>query len=361
MSQLRRDMESPDWQVRCAAVGSLAGARLDDKTLPLLFKGLEDPVLHVRDRAAYALAHHLRTKPEPIIFEQAMQASTAVKLSVARAIEHHHYPQAANDLLISMLSDPSPDIQRAAALALPMSEHPQKRSLLLELWRNSPDEKMRTAALVAATYPVEDTCADENLLHYWRDLVQHQPEMLRTPHVLEAAGNLRLREAAPCILPLVRDPELCYLAVEALGSMRYREAVPVLLELLEKDESWVMNREVCEALGKIRAEESVPALARLFQQSHPQTDRDSWDRTLFIVIAMSEIGGDDVFESFVAHLTNKEKRDFALGGLVGMAGKNIGGLKMRFYSWERIQKEWRRWWAENKEQVAERLRTDAGD
>jgi len=354
-------VESPDWQVRCVAVGGLAGARLDDKTLPLLFEGLEDPVLHVRDRAAYVLAHHLRTRPEPIIFTQAAQASTTVKLAVARAIEHHYYPQAANELLIGMLGDPSPDVRRAAVLALPMSEHPEKRKLLIELWRNSPDEKMRTAALWAATYPVGGARADENVLQCWRDLVQHQPELLRDPCLLEAAGDLRLREAAPLAMPLVRDPELCYIAVEALGSIGYREAVPVLLELLEKDESWVMNRAVCEALGSVRAEESGATLARLFEQCHPETDRDSWDRTLFIMAAMIRIGGDEVFEAFVRQLTNKDKRDFALGGLGDMTGASIGGLKMRLYSWEGIQKEWRRWWAENKEKVAERLRAAANE
>jgi len=361
-SRLHRDIDSPDWETRSAAVGNLRSGKLNDTNIPLILRALDDTVPQVRDYAAYVLAHHIRNRTAGNLFEHARHASDSAKIAVAAATQGGHFPDAANDFLIELLGSSSPDVQLAAAKALQGSDDARKRKPLMELWRNSPHEALRVAALVSASYPAKDAREDENLRECWRQLSIDQPHLLRDPYVLQAAGGMRVEETGTHILELVSDAELRYLAIESLGKMRYVDAVPVLLALLEKDGSWVLTRQACSALGRIRAEAAAPVLAMTFVESRPETSRDAWDRTMFVALAMIRIGGDDVFEALVSQITNEHKRSISLACLHEMTGTRlIARDNYWLYTWEGMQERWRRWWIENRERVAERLERQSNE
>jgi len=361
-SRLHRDIDSPDWQTRSAAVGNLRAGKLNDTSVPLILRALDDTVPQVRDYAAYVLAHHVRNGTAGNLYEHARHASDSAKIAVAAATQGRHFPDAANDFLLELLGPSSPDVQLAAAKALQNSGDARKREPLVELWRNSADEALQIAALVSASYPAKDAREDEELRECWRQLAIDQPRLLRDPYVLQAAGGMRVEETGTHILELVTEPELRYLAIESLGRMRHADAVPVLLTLLDEDESWVLTRQACEALGRIRSPEAAPVLARMFVESRPETNRDAWDRTMFIALAMIKIGGDEVFEALVSQITNEHKRSLSLACLHEMTGTRlIARDNYWLYTWEGMQERWRRWWSENREKVAERLDARAND
>ncbi|HUS59312.1 MAG TPA: HEAT repeat domain-containing protein, partial [Planctomycetota bacterium] len=256
----------------------------------------------------------------------------------------------------NMLSEESAAIRLAAAKALKASKSPDKRPLLLRVWKQDADERVRLAALISAGYPAKDARNDDSLLQAWRELLHGRPDLLRQPAFSRAAGDLRIAQAAVLLLPLTEDPELRYIAIESLGKIRCAEAVGLLLETLARNESWVMNRQVCRSLGQIREPASAPALAQIFRECKPETDRDSWDRMVFVTLAMVKIGGDDIFDAFAAHITDPKKREFALYGLHRMTGAQPVWVEHYWlYTWKGIEQQWRTWWAENKDAVAKRL------
>jgi len=360
VSRLRRDLSSPEWQVRCAAAGRLQNVSVDQDTTPLLFMAMSDPSPRVRSRAGRALAAFLDGPTAAAVCDRARRAPDAVKLEVIQALAEPKTPDAATPFLSEMLADPSPDIRLAAARAFRGSHDAKKLAPLLGAWKREPQEKIRVAALVAACCPADSARKNTELIRCYTEMIEHGSTMLRNPGILRAAGDLRIRAAEPHLLAVISDPELRYVAIESLGEVRSQKAVPALLELLERNDSWVMNRQVCAALGRIRSHEAARRLAGYFVGSKPERDRDSWDRTLFITVAMSKIGGDEVFEAFASQITEKAKRDFALYGLRTMTGTRVVRRRNYWmYTWKGIQILWRKWWKEHKGEVAEKLDKEA--
>ena len=366
LSGIHRDLQSPEWQVRYLAAEQLGDASPNDESIGLLFHALEDPAPRVRQRAADSLVRFLETSGDGIL-ERAAAEPDAVKLVVLGALNSSQEAGRSARVvqvepLLAMLGSPSADVRLAAAKFLRPCPHPAKRPPLLSAWSNDPDQRVRTAALVAASHPAKAAREDDELVGTCAKLLDIHPELVRDPDILLTLGYLRIRQAAPRVIELVADPELKYLAVESLGLMRATEAVPLLLDLLEKNESWVMNREVCTALGRIRSEAAVPVLAEIFVNSAPDADRDSWDRTLFAVNAMAKIGGDQVFEAFVSQITSKERRDFALYGLHKMTDvRLIKRENYWMYTWEGIAERWRAWWERNSTIMAAKLAKEAAE
>jgi len=360
LRSLRRDLASPEWQVRYSAATKLQQLSLKADTIDLLFTAMDDPAPRVREQAGRALGALLRESDAAAVCDRARGASDTVKRAVIEALARAQTPEAATPFLTEMLAHPSPDIRLAAARALRRSADTAKVEKLLSVWKHEPDEKIRIAALVSASYPTEPARKNEALLSCYKDIIRRTPAMLRNPQILRAVGDLRVGEAEPHLLNLIDDTELRYIAIEALGMIRSHKAAPALLRLLERDESWVMNRQVCAALGRIRAPRTGRILAEYFVHSKPQHDRDQWDRTLFITTAMAKIGGDEVFEAFASQITDKNRRDFALFGLHTMTGTRVVRRENRWmYTWEGIERLWRKWWQKHKHQVAQKLQKEA--
>jgi len=356
LPEIEQAMKSPEWQVRYVAVGGLKDYPTDKEAADLLIKALDDPSPRVRDSASDTLAHFIERRSEKVVLEHVRSGSDNARLAAIAALEKSGAPPAATSFLTAMLTSQPAPIRLAAARALRESPDPAKRAPLLAIWSSPADEPLRIAALVSASYPAKDARSDVQVIRCYHDILRDQPDLLNNPKLLQAVGDLRIIEAYPQVLRRVADPELKFLAVDSLGKMRSKEAASVLTDLLLRNESWVMNRHVCRALGRIRPEGTGPLLARCFRECHPEVDRDSWDRTLFVTIAMLKIGGDDVFEAFASHITDDLKRNFALFGLHNMTGTTIIWPENEWlYSWERIQSMWRKWWPKNKQKVAERL------
>ena len=360
LKSVKQELQSPEWQVRRLAVGKLADYRGNDEAAALLLKAMDDPVPRVREGASDALAQLTDGTPNVALLDLASNASDNTKLALIAALDKSGPQQAATPFLTSLLLNQPAAIRLAAAKALHTSADPAKRPPLLAIWTRNEAEELRIAALVSASYPATDARKDPNVIREYREIAGQQPDLMRNPKILAALGDLRIAEAGPRLLQLMADPELKYLAVESLGKMRCTEAVPGLLDLLLKNESWVMNRQVCHAIGRIRPKDAAGTLVRLFLESKPDVDRDSWDRTLFITLAMMKIGGDDVFEAFASQLTSDTHRDFALLGLHRMTGARVVWRENEWlYSWEQIQRFWRVWWTDNKEKVAAKLEKNA--
>ena|GEM_PF-2758839 len=357
---LQRDLASPEWEVRYSAATKLQELSLNKDTIGLLFTAMDDPAPRVRHRAARTLARLLSDSSAAAVCDRASGASDTVKRAVIEGVARAQTPEEATPFLTEMCTDPTRDIRLAAARALRGSTDAAKVEKLLGVWQHETDEEIRTAALVSASYPAESARKDKKLLSCYKDIIRRAPAMLRNPQILRAAGDLRIADAEPHLLELMTDAELRYIAIEGLGKVRSQKAVPALLELLKRDESWVMNRQVCAALGRIRAPEAARALAGYFVESNPQRDRDQWDRTLFITTAMAGIGGKEVFEAFASQITEKNRRDFALYGLHVMTGASVVRRENRWmYTWKGIQRLWREWWREHKDEVAQKLEREA--
>ena len=357
---IRRDLESPEWQVRCAAAGNLKSLPANEDTTALIMKTLDDPAPPVREAGANTLAQVFNDDAAKLVFDRARDASDNTKLAVIAAIRKRGPSPAAAPFLVSMLGTQPAGIRLAATKALHGSGDPAAKAALLDVWARDDDPALRVAALTSASYPAKQARSDPRILQCYREIVQKQPALLNNPKIIRAAGDLRVSEASPRLVKLITHPELKYVAIESLGKMRSKEAVPALLDLLLKNESWVMNRQICLALGRIRPKEAAPVLARYFLESKPKDDKDSWDRTLFITRAMMKIGGDDIFEAFASQITDKDRRDFAIYALVRMTGTTvIWAENYWLYSWPQIERFWREWWQENKERVAAKLEKEA--
>jgi len=358
--RIRRGLASPEWQVRYAAAADMHLLCADDETAPLLLGALADPAPRVRNQAARSLVLMLDRGDADALFEQAARQPEPVRRALLGALAERAVPDAAVPFLVRMLSSPSTSERRAAAKAFRRAEAPDKVETLLQVWRRDPDLEVRVAALASAAYPTSTAGKNERLIAAYEDMVAATPDLLRRPPLLAAVGDLRIESAQRHLLAMLYDPQLRYLAIESLGKIGSEAAVPHLLKLLEQDESWVMNRQVCQAIGRIRTAEAGEKLAELFLAAEPARDRDSWDRTAFITLAMVRIGGDAVFEAFVSQLTNEKLRDFALYGLYRMTGTYVVHPENRWlYSWPTIQSKWRRWWKQHKDEVAERLNKQA--
>ncbi|HUW32092.1 MAG TPA: HEAT repeat domain-containing protein [Planctomycetota bacterium] len=354
---IEEGLKSPEWQVRYVAVGALKDYPKSKDAAALLIKALDDPSPRVRDGASDTLASFIEHRSEGVVLERVQTGSDHARLAAIAALEKSGAPPAATPFLTAMLTSQPAPIRLAAARALRGSPDPAKRAPLLAIWSSAAaDEQLRIAALVSASYPAKEARSDAQVIRCYHDILRDQPDLLDTPKILQAVGDLRIIEAYPQVLRRTADPELKFLAVRSLGRMRCKEAAPALIDLLLKNESWVMNRQVCGALSRIRPEGAGRILARCFRECHPEADRDSWDRTLFITIAMLNIGGDDVFEAFASNLTDDIKRDLARFGLYHMTGTSIIWSENQWrYSWEQIQTMWREWWPKNKEMVVARL------
>jgi len=360
LPEIEQAMKSPEWQVRYVAVGGLKDYPASKDAATLLIKALDDPSPRVRDGASDTLAHFIDRKTEKAVLEHVRNGSDHARLAAIAALEKSGAPPAATPFLTAMLVGQPAPIRLAAARALRASPDPAKRAPLLAIWSSPAAEPLRVAALVSASYPAKDARTDAQVIRCYHDVLRDQPDLLNNPKILQAAGDLRIAEAYPQVLRRVADPELKYVAVDSLGKMRSKEAAAVLTDLLLRNESWVMNRQVCRALGRIRPDGIGPILARCFRECHPESDRDSWDRTLFVTIAMLKIGGDDVFDAFATSITDGLKRNFALFGLHNMTGTTIIWPENQWmYSWEQIQEMWREWWPKNREKVAARLEEQA--
>jgi len=356
IGDIRQGLDSPECDVRCDAARSLGGLQSNEETTTLLLKALEDPAPSVREGAADSLVQLLSEHAAPAILQKVKAASEPAKLAVIGALARPGAGEQASALLGDMLAEKSNEIRLAAAKALRTSTSPAKRPILLNLWSHDPDENVKAAALVSASYPAVAARKDEALMAAWRSVLADCPELLSQPSFLCAVGDLRIAEASPMLLGMLDSPELKYLAVQSLGKVRSNEAVAALLKILENNESWVMNKQVCQAIGRIRPASAAPVLAKLFVEAKPQTDKDTWDRTVFLTLAMSKIGGDEIFEAFASHITDKNKREFSLFALHRMAGvQPVWVENYWLYTWSGIESEWRKWWAANKQAVAERL------
>ena len=357
---LRRDLDSPEWGTRYAAAGKLQALPAGSDTIALLCKAMNDPAPRVRRRASQSLVALLDEDEGGRICDKLRGETDTAKLAAIEAMAASRIPDSATPFLTEMLQHPSPEIRLAATRALRASGDPQKVDALLNLWQEQTDENIRVAAIVSASYPVEPARQNAAVIECYDDILANSPQLLRRPGILRAVGDLGIASAEPHLLRMIDDPELCYLSIQALGKIRSEESVPRLLKILEKNESWVMNREVCRALGRIRTQAAARTLAELFVEAEPQRDRDSWDRLVFITAAMTRIGGDGVFEAFASKITDKNFRDFALYGLGTMTGARVVRRENRWlYTWEGIQRLWREWWKEHSGEVAEKLEKEA--
>jgi len=360
VARVRRGLESPEWQVRYGAAADLHLLRADEKTTPLLLGAMGDPAPRVRGMAAQSLRLMLDRGGADAIFAGASQQPERVRKELVSALADRGVPDSAVPFLTQMLGSNSPDERLAAAKVFSGVQTPDKVETLLAAWRRDPEPQVRVAALASAAYPPPSAKKDKQVLEAYEAMIAGSPELLREPPLLAAVGDLRLASATHHLLGMIVDPELRYIAIESLGKIKSEAAAAPLLELLEQNESWVMNRQVCRALECIRTPEVGAKLAELFLQCKPSEDRDSWDRTAFITLAMLKTGGDDVFETFVSQLTNDELRDFALYGIHRMTLASVVHPENRWlYSWPTMQEKWREWWKLHRDEVARRLAEDA--
>jgi HEAT repeat protein len=360
LGAVQRDLDSPKWGTRYAAAGKLQDLPPGDDAAALLCKAMSDPAPRVRRRASRSLIAFLGRDDGGRILDRLRGETDAAKLVAINAMIEVQTPDSAGPFLAEMLEHPSPEIRLAATRALRTSGDPKKVDALLAMWQDDDNENVRVAAIVSASYPVESARRNPAVIECYRRILANGPQLLRRPGILRAVGDLGIASAEPHLLRMIDDPELRYLSIEALGKIRSEQSVRRLLEILEKNESWVTNREVCRALGRIRARPSARALAKLFVEAEPQRDRDSWDRLVFITIAMAKIGGDEVFEAFASKITDKNFRDFALYGLARMTGARVVWSENRWlYTWKGIERLWRECWKEHSGEVAEKLEKEA--
>jgi HEAT repeat protein len=233
------------WMIRDAAVAALG--RIGEPSIAPLLSALQDPDRDVRRCAADAL-DRLDWKPRE---DEAGAYYWIAKNQWMNCVE---IGAPAVDPLIIVLSDPHPEVRRAAAATLGILGDEAALESLLAALRD--DDGLVIAAAAEALGCLKDRRALEPLL-----------DVLRNPHwqaraaAAEALGRIRLSAAVEPLLTALPDDSshVREAIVEALGYLGDHRAVEALIEALGHGDEDV-HRAAAEALGRLGDRRAVPVL-----------------------------------------------------------------------------------------------------
>jgi HEAT repeat protein len=291
------DLSSSNWQVRAAAVTTLA--RLGDRNAaPSISLALKDSDSRVRSEAARALSvFNDRVATDALIGalrDQSVDVRVEATFSLGRLKDSRALAP-----LTSLLSDRDPRVSLAAAESLARLQDPRATRVLIDSL-SSPDWRVRSratqvlarvageGALDQATGPLATALADKDpVVRYYASEALVGIGARAIPSLIEAfhshresdrdrAARVLWRIGAPAVEPLLAvlqersaTPEMRTASASALGMIGDPRAIKGLALLL-RDERYFVRQRAAQALGRI-GEPAVDLLLEMSSSSTPAT------------------------------------------------------------------------------------------
>lgn len=272
--------------VRSRAVEELGRRDLKGLAGPIV-PLLGDADLRVSWQAAFTLIQMDARDQVPRIAPLLKSGAGTVRLNVLHALgrlgSREHGP-----LLAPLLEDGDPDIRLAAVQVLGRFKA-REYSARVAAFLESAEPALRQEAIAAlagmnardASAKIAERLGDAEPLVRW-EAIRALGRLKATAHVgplvsmgdedgaqaplLEAMGELGLRELAPHILPMleIADPGIRWRALKALGSIDAMEEAPRMAALLKDEDSFV-RRSALRALAAVGSRDHVPAMLALLR------------------------------------------------------------------------------------------------
>lgn len=229
---------TPDESVAMADQHRKAPSPSTRESATLLLNTLSDPVPEVRKAAAEALA--------------GLKDTLAVRA-----------------LIETLKKDTEPTVRRAAAWALGELDDARAIPALTEALRGDTDAEVRRNA-AEALGQIEDARAVPAL----SEALRREKDITIRRAVVQALSDIEDPASAAVIFPVLKDtdPEMRRLGAEALGSIENPNSVDELMPLV-RDEVREVRRAAVEALGSIEDKRALPALSRALGDSDVEVRR----------------------------------------------------------------------------------------
>lgn len=291
------DLSSSNWQVRAAAVTTLA--RLGDRSaLPLILSALRDPDFRVRSEAARTLGALGDSSATDALSSALSDQSADVRVEATFALGRIKDSRALGPLT-SLLSDRDPRVSLAAAESLARLHDPRATRVLIESL-SSADWRVRSRAtqvlarvagegqLDQAVGPLAASLADKDpVVRYYAAEALTGIGARAIPALIEAlrshrdsdrdrAARVLWRIGAPAVDSLIAvlqdknaTPEMRAASARALGMIGDKRSIKGLALLL-KDERYFVRQQAALALGQM-GEPAVDLLLEMATSSTPAT------------------------------------------------------------------------------------------
>jgi HEAT repeat protein len=241
----------PDPDLRCSAVGTLAGFVRRD-ALPTFLARIDDDFPRTRQAAASA-AGELGSREEllPVLKRTIAKRGidTALLSCLARIRTRDDIPY-----FVELLGHHNPKIRGAALDSLVALRAESSASAMVALLED-PEENLRAQAIQA----LAALGAREGIAPLRRLLGEHARD--QSLRVMEALGALGALEAAADLRRFLaeEDSDLRSEAADVLGRVGDRSAIPELRRMLD-DPSAEVRESCARALGRLGAREAVPEI-----------------------------------------------------------------------------------------------------
>lgn len=291
------DLSSSNWQVRAAAVTTLA--RLGDRSaLPLIIAALRDPDSRVRSEAARTLGALGDSSATDALSSALGDQSADVRVEATFALGRIKDSRALGPLT-SLLSDRDPRVSLAAAESLARLHDPRATRVLVESL-SSADWRIRSRAtqvlarvagegqLDQAIGPLAASLADKDpVVRYYAAEALAGIGARAIPALIEAlrshrdsdrdrAARVLWRIGAPAVdslMAVLQDksatPEMRAASARTLGMIGDKRSIKGLALLL-KDERYFVRQQAARALGQM-GEPAVDLLLEMTASSAPAT------------------------------------------------------------------------------------------
>jgi HEAT repeat protein len=288
------DLSSPSWQVRAAALATLA--RLGDRTaVPLIVSALSDGDSRVRAEAARTLGQFTDRGATDALIAALGDQSPDVRAEATLALGRSNDSRAIGPLA-SLTSDRDPRVSLAAAESLARLRDPRATRVLIDSLAN-PDWRVRSRAarvlsrvaaegtLDQAAKPLARVLADDDpVVRYYAAEALAGIGAACVPAVIELmrssrdadrdrAARVLWRIGAPAVEPLIAvlqergsPAEMRAAAATTLGLIGDVRAIKALALVL-KDDRYFVRQEAAVALGRMGA----PALELLLEMAASST------------------------------------------------------------------------------------------
>ena len=291
------DLSSSNWQVRAAAVTTLA--RLGDRSaLPLILASLKDPDSRVRSEAARTLGALGDSKATDALSSALSDQSADVRVEATFALGRIKDSRALGPLT-SLLSDRDPRVSLVAVESLARLHDPRATRVLIESLSNA-DWRVRSRAtqvlarvagegqLDQAVGPLAASLADKDpVVRYYAAEALTGIGARAIPALIEAlrshrdsdrdrASRVLWRIGAPAVDSLIAvlqdksaTPEMRAASARTLGMIGDKRSIKGLALLL-KDERYFVRQQAALALGQM-GEPALDLLLEMAASSAPAT------------------------------------------------------------------------------------------
>jgi len=223
-----------------------------------------------------------------------------VALAAARALEQGIGPEALPALRARLAAESDPAVRRQLIETLGVQKDPEALHVFTKIALDEKADADFRDTAIAAVANIGGDEAKETIVQ----LAGAQLSILATRKVIEAVGEMKATDAAPAILPRLRDPDPAIRAAAAktLNALGHKSWAPgtsdALLALLDDKDSKIVTAAI-EALSNAREPAALPRFIALAQKNKFRKET---------VGAIATLGGADAVPVLITLLGDRNIR-----------------------------------------------------